>query len=773
MVNPPRPKVNQMQISKKYKKIVGALMLLVIVATTLATPTQAVFADEEPASQSSSLVTPWTVLKAGLAGAGLVAFGVLATPFIPVAGLGAGLGGLVTTVASGVGLGTGLTAAGVGFAGLGGAMAVGAVQDVLDPNSWNFTVNSVLGAIVAFVRELASLTLTFMGPIMDMGISLNFKTNLDKVDIINVGWKLVRDLANMIFIFILLYVAIGTILQLASVNAKQTIPKIILAALLVNFSMLITGMFIDASNILTLEFYNALTNDNEYSVSAVFRNSSQLGQLMDPDFWSMERLRTTSEIIGRDILLIVIILTLAYFFFMVGIMFIGRLATFAFLLVLSPLAVVGYFIPQLKKYSAEWSTMLINQCLVAPMMMFVLYMVAYLATSASKFHTDTSGDTMGASYYLNFIIILVFLKLGLRESAKMANELTTSVQEFGKKAVGFVGGVLAGGAALAGVSIIGGKGGDMLEKYIDGKSDWDEDKKKRMRKNWLKPIRQGSWDIRSAPPIFGGAVGGALGYAMGGASAGQAINAGGYAAGREENVRYYTELIADIKKNSTLSATQKRQQMYLAMKKAGAGVGSEVYGKMSSKDKESTFKGAYAARENKQLYELFKDKLPQDARNEHDLIDALYDTNKTSEDIGNILKKMGPDVAKLHEGALIPDATVPNRGEMLKAHTTVTMGYIHDAFAVKNVAKRKELYDFKIKSGEDDEKVYLKGTAKKFWNPEDRSSGDDDDDEKKGRGRGKSTEEEDPLQQKIPELATPGGAGGGSGSAGAGPSSPV
>ena len=77
------------------------------------------------------------------------------------------------------------------------------------------------------------------------------------------GWTLVRDLLNLVFIFILLFAAISTILQYGGFEIKKVLPSLIVVALLVNFSMMIAKMVIDASHIFAWEFYNQIDVKNE------------------------------------------------------------------------------------------------------------------------------------------------------------------------------------------------------------------------------------------------------------------------------------------------------------------------------------------------------------------------------------------------------------------------------------------------------------------------------------------------------------------------------
>ena len=65
---------------------------------------------------------------------------------------------------------------------------------------------------------------------------------------IPMAWAVVRDLSNIFFILILLYIAIQTILGIGH-ETKKMIAKVVIIALLINFSMFFTKVVIDSSNI--------------------------------------------------------------------------------------------------------------------------------------------------------------------------------------------------------------------------------------------------------------------------------------------------------------------------------------------------------------------------------------------------------------------------------------------------------------------------------------------------------------------------------------------
>ena len=116
---------------------------------------------------------------------------------------------------------------------------------------------------LAILGSLVWLT----GLLFDLSIYLsvtNFKSFVETSGMAQVGWSLFRDVANISFIFIILYNAISTILQLGS--DKRLLAKVVIIALLINFSGLITKLVIDVSNVVANQFYSQLnTSNNPFS----------------------------------------------------------------------------------------------------------------------------------------------------------------------------------------------------------------------------------------------------------------------------------------------------------------------------------------------------------------------------------------------------------------------------------------------------------------------------------------------------------------------------
>jgi len=69
-----------------------------------------------------------------------------------------------------------------------------------------------------------------------------FSLDKDTIDFkfANEGWRLTRDLANIGFILILLYISFLTILQGGGATLRPLVARVIIVALLINFSLFFT-----------------------------------------------------------------------------------------------------------------------------------------------------------------------------------------------------------------------------------------------------------------------------------------------------------------------------------------------------------------------------------------------------------------------------------------------------------------------------------------------------------------------------------------------------
>ncbi|MCX6712103.1 MAG: hypothetical protein NT041_00235, partial [Candidatus Vogelbacteria bacterium] len=205
------------------------------------------------------------------------------------------------------------------------------------------------------------------------------------------AWKLCRDLANLCFVFVLLYIALGTVFESASVgNPQKLIVSVVVIALLVNFSGFFTRIVIDASNVIAYEFYSQMSSGGTIATKLV--EKMELGSYFIKDQTLtgargtasskveppvVERLSFLS-IIAQTFGNIIIILVTSFVLLAAAIMFLIRTVYLLFLYIFSPLAFVAYAIPGQSKFFTQWKDKLISQAFFAPAFLIPLYIVFVL-----------------------------------------------------------------------------------------------------------------------------------------------------------------------------------------------------------------------------------------------------------------------------------------------------------------------------------------------------------------------------------------------------------
>lgn len=122
------------------------------------------------------------------------------------------------------------------------------------------SMSLLLNYLLMFLSFLLEKIMQFFGylivMLIDMVISIAQYNTFTAAAPVQIGWPLIRDIVNMFFIVILLVVAFSTIVRWKKFYYKDILPKLLIMAVLVNFSMTFVGIMIDFSQVLMLTFVN-------------------------------------------------------------------------------------------------------------------------------------------------------------------------------------------------------------------------------------------------------------------------------------------------------------------------------------------------------------------------------------------------------------------------------------------------------------------------------------------------------------------------------------
>lgn len=242
----------------------------------------------------------------------------------------------------------------------------------------------LLGGIIGWVISALGIILVLIIKALVFVAQYNNFINSQAVEN---GWRIVRDVANMFFVVVLLIISFATILNQEKYSYKTWLPKVILMAVLINFSKTICGILIDVAQVAMLTFVNAfkgmaagnlVSNLGILEIVTIANDSGDIG------FWA---------IIGSYFLgLLYMIVTIVTIVTMLA-MLVMRMVMIWIYVVLSPAAYLFAAFPGGQKYSSMWWTEFSKNLIVGPVLAFFIWLsfVSMQSYDVAKDFGNTPG----------------------------------------------------------------------------------------------------------------------------------------------------------------------------------------------------------------------------------------------------------------------------------------------------------------------------------------------------------------------------------------------
>jgi hypothetical protein len=132
----------------------------------------------------------------------------------------------------------------------------------------------ITNIVYAFTAGIMSIFAYIGGVVFSVGVFFSLNSAAYALNFLSTGWAAIRDIANILFIFILIYLSFVIMFQAETSGTLRTLATVLVMALLVNFSFFVTRVVIDAGNILAVQFYN---NINVATISASTSGATGIG----------------------------------------------------------------------------------------------------------------------------------------------------------------------------------------------------------------------------------------------------------------------------------------------------------------------------------------------------------------------------------------------------------------------------------------------------------------------------------------------------------------
>lgn len=269
--------------------------------------------------------------------------------------------------------------------------------DILSPSTLIVLLFKGIAYIVNFI---GGLFFAFAAALVKFAFyDLNLKvTDLGVNKIVDVGWRICRDIANLGFVLTTVIMAFTTIIRVQSYGAKKLLVNLIVAAIMVNFSFVIAGTLIDFSNALSNFFISRIDDSgagtgltatlaNAFGPQKYLLEDSQDPLPPNPSeeesgIVSFGMVALTS--IAGLIFTVIFTLLSTIVLLMLAFMFVIRYIALTFLLILAPLAWLASVFPGLKGQNSDWWKNFSKWNFFAPAVSLFVYLSLIAAEGLSK-----------------------------------------------------------------------------------------------------------------------------------------------------------------------------------------------------------------------------------------------------------------------------------------------------------------------------------------------------------------------------------------------------
>lgn len=387
--------------------------------------------------------------------------------------------------------------------------------EATSPTTW---VSGCLLFLYHIIYQVSSWILRISAGFMDIFMAYSLSDYMYRNGFIETGWSVVRDVCNMLFIFILLWTAFKMVINDHHFNAKQVISKILIIGIFINFSLFFSKVVIDLGNISARVFYNQIrisgTAQDDVAagvdsntlgikpvaISEAIANGIGFGRIESTGYQKLGGAAGADLSFGVLFLLITlgILLNLfaAFILVKVSFAFLGRILSLWMAMIFSPFAFTSTILSgghghggplDIQKIGwHDWLKNLLNAAFYPAIFLFFLLLITILIkddflAGAILANDQLNGTAWIVTFLLNAAFLLGLLKVAGDLGQKMAGTFGEELAALAGKAAGFVGGaaigVVTGGAALglqrfgggsAAINKLNGDEGALLKKASTG-----------------------------------------------------------------------------------------------------------------------------------------------------------------------------------------------------------------------------------------------------------------------------------------------------------------
>lgn len=256
----------------------------------------------------------------------------------------------------------------------------------LGDDASSFVLNMINGVLQFVFVNLATMVLHIGTWLFDLVLSADFNNiPLTHGFLVDTGWTLMRDIANLVFSGVMVVMAFGTLLGVESYSWRKILPRLIIAALLVNFTKLFAGIVVDAANlIMSFLITNGIQNvDPQRGIGTQLADVMGVAQVLGSQLFDTATFASASEVsqytIASTLFQAMFLWSAGITLILLAFTMVTRTVRLWLLVILSPLVVAASVLPATAKFWAQWKGEFVKWVFMGVNVVFVVYLAALLA----------------------------------------------------------------------------------------------------------------------------------------------------------------------------------------------------------------------------------------------------------------------------------------------------------------------------------------------------------------------------------------------------------
>lgn len=270
--------------------------------------------------------------------------------------------------------------------------------------------------------------------------------------IIEAGWVPVRNFTNMFFIVGLIVIGIATAIRYKDYQAQKLLPKLLLVALLINFTPALAAGVINASDTAMNHFLagagigGLTTVTEDLDVPDGSQANTLDGYVEGYISWAARQRDSREMYFGQAVFLTFFAWGTALILLMFALLFMVRYVILWLLIIVSPLAFFAYVFPGTReKIWDQWWEQFINWCIIGIPAAITLMLGTQILRQVGEMSAESGldADTLGqgiVTFVVSFTLPLIFLAIGylitLQVGAKGSEAIIKAGKTAGKNAPG-------------------------------------------------------------------------------------------------------------------------------------------------------------------------------------------------------------------------------------------------------------------------------------------------------------------------------------------------